>query len=72
MFVWSKLSSEKWADAWEERFVGAGGQNAVITKMPHRKTIRVEVYCEKRREAEAIKKQFGGSVRELKSQNWRR
>ncbi|HSJ01754.1 MAG TPA: 50S ribosomal protein L11 methyltransferase, partial [Verrucomicrobium sp.] len=29
-----------------------------------------EVYCEKRKEAEAIGKQFGGSVRELKNQNW--
>lgn len=70
MFVWSKLSSEKWADAWEERFVGAADQSTVITRIPGRKTIRVEVYCEKRREAEAIKKQFGGSVREIKSQNW--
>jgi ribosomal protein L11 methyltransferase len=70
MFVWSKLSSEKWADAWEERFAGAGEQRAVITSMPNRKTIRVEVYCEKKREALVIKKQFGGTVRELKSRNW--
>ena len=70
MFVWSKLSSEKWIDAWEERFVGAGEQRAVITRIPNRTTIRVDVYCEKRKEADAIKKQFGGSVRELKSQNW--
>lgn len=70
MFVWSKLSSEKWADAWEERFHGAGDERAVITKIPNRKTIRVDVYCERRREAEAIQEQFGGVVRELKSRNW--
>jgi len=68
MFVWSKLSSEKWADAWEERFVGEN--RAVITQIAGKSTIRVEVYCEKSKEAAAIKKQFGGSVRELKSQNW--
>lgn len=70
MFVWSKLSSEQWADAWEERFVGAGEQRAVITRIPNRTMIRVEVYCEKRKEADTIKKQFGGSVREIKKQNW--
>jgi ribosomal protein L11 methyltransferase len=70
MFVWSKLSSEKWADAWEERFVVGGEQRAVITRIPNRTMIRVEVYCQKRLEAEKIKKQFGGSVRELKNQNW--
>jgi ribosomal protein L11 methyltransferase len=68
MFVWSKLSSEKWADAWEERFVGES--RAVITRIAGRTMIRVEVYCEKKSEAQAILKQFGGSVRELKSQNW--
>ncbi len=70
MFVWSKLSTEKWADAWEERFIVGGEQRAVITRIPKRTMIRVEVYCQKRKEAETIKKQFGGSVRELKSQNW--
>jgi ribosomal protein L11 methyltransferase len=68
MFVWSKLSSEKWADAWEERF--SGDPLAVITKLAGRPTVRVEVYCEKRREAQAVQSHFGGVVRELKSRNW--
>jgi len=68
MFVWSKLSADKWADAWEERFVGE--HRAVITQIAGKKTIRVEVYCEKSKEAAEIKKLFGGSVRELKTQNW--
>jgi ribosomal protein L11 methyltransferase len=68
MFVWSKLSSLKWMDAWEEMF--AGEQRAVITRLPGRKSIRLEVYCEKKSEAQKIFKEFGGSVRELKAQNW--
>lgn len=68
MFVWSKLSSEKWADAWEERFTGES--RAVITRIVGRTMIRVEVYCQHRKEANAIKALFGGSVRELKSRNW--
>ncbi|MCW0218277.1 MAG: 50S ribosomal protein L11 methyltransferase [Prosthecobacter sp.] len=70
MFVWSKLSSEKWSDAWEERFAGNPLLNLVITTVPGRPTIRVEVYAEKKREVTAVQKMFGGSVRELKNRNW--
>lgn len=68
MWVWSKLSSVKWTDAWEERFYG--NPNSVISKIKGGKSIRVEVYCSTEEEAQGIKEQFGGSVRELKSQNW--
>ena len=70
MFVWSKLSAEKWADAWEERLAGASDLTLVITSVPGRRTIRVEAYCAKKTRALAIQKMWGGSVRELKSQNW--
>lgn len=70
MFVWSKLSAEKWADAWEERFAGTTDLTLVITTVPGRRTIRVEAYCPKKTRALAIQKMWGGSVRELKSQNW--
>lgn len=68
MWVWSKLSSVQWADAWEERFYG--NPNSVISEIKGGKSIRVEVYCESEEEAEEIRELFGGSVRELKSQNW--
>jgi ribosomal protein L11 methyltransferase len=68
MWVWSKLSSLRWQDAWEERFAACGG--AVITTIPGRKTQRVEVYCGSRAQAREIQRQFGGSLRELRSQNW--
>ena len=70
MFVWSKLSSPKWEDAWQERFHSEGQTNAVISQLPSGKSIRVEVYCEDREHAESIQKLFGGSVRELKQENW--
>ena len=68
MYHWSKLSSVKWIDAWEERFYG--NDRSVISEIKGGKSVRVEVYCETKKEAEAIKKQFGGTVREVKSQNW--
>jgi len=70
MFVWSKLSASRWADAWEERFAGATDTTLVITSFPGRQTIRVEAYCTTQKRASAIQKQFGGSVRALKNQNW--
>ncbi|HWB03481.1 MAG TPA: 50S ribosomal protein L11 methyltransferase [Verrucomicrobiales bacterium] len=70
MFVWSKLSAAKWEDAWEERFHGPLRAGLVMTQLPGKKTIRVEVYCERRTEAARIQKEFGGQVRVLKQQNW--
>jgi len=68
MWVWSKLSAVKWADAWEERFYG--DTQSVITEIKGGKSIRVEVYKETEAEAVEIQELFGGSVRELKSRNW--
>ena len=70
MFVWSKLSAEKWADAWEERFAGAKDVTLVINSFPGRKTVRVEVYCQTQKRADSIQNEWGGSVRQLKQQNW--
>jgi len=70
MHVWSKLSSTKWRDAWEERFLGLGQTNAVIQELPGGKSIRVDVYCNHEKEALAIAEQFGGRVRKVKNKNW--
>jgi ribosomal protein L11 methyltransferase len=70
MFVWSKLSALQWSDAWEERFSGIVGVTTVITQIAGRKTIRVEVFCDRKSDAITIQKGFGGSVREVKKQNW--
>jgi ribosomal protein L11 methyltransferase len=68
MFIWSKLSSEMWVDAWEERF--SSDPRLVITKLAGKPTVRVEIYCQKKREAQAVQAHWGGVVRELKSRNW--
>ena len=68
MFVWSKLSAVKWMDAWEERF--AGNPNLVIEIIKGGKSIRVQVFCETKKSADAVVAQFGGSVREMASADW--
>ncbi len=68
MFVWSKLSAAKWMDAWEERF--AGNPNLVIELIKGGRSIRIRVFCETQKAADAIVAQFGGSVRKMASAEW--
>ena len=70
MYIWSKLTSEKWRDAWEERFLGHGQTNAVFTALPGKSTIRVEVYTARKAEAEKLKSAYGGSLREIRQEDW--
>lgn len=69
-FVWSKLSGAQWIDAWEERF--AGNPNLVIEFVKGGKSVRVQVFCASQKEADAIVKRFGGSVRKLVSADWQK
>jgi ribosomal protein L11 methyltransferase len=70
MFVWSKLSGAQWMDAWEERF--AGNPNLVIEIIKGGKTIRLRLFCESKKAADAIVAQFGGSVSKLANAAWNR
>lgn len=68
MFVWSKLSAVRWLDAWEERF--AGDPNLVTELIKGGKTIRLNLYCQTRKQADAVKLRFGGSVRQVMRAEW--
>jgi ribosomal protein L11 methyltransferase len=68
MFVWSKLTSAQWADAWEERF--AGNPNLVIEYLKGAKSIRLRVFCQSENEALEIKKRFGGGIRKTSAAEW--
>lgn len=70
MWLWSKLSSAKWRDAWEERLQLLAGTSLVITEIPGKPTVRLEMYCQRQADAERIRKNFGGSVRAFKNRNW--
>src|SRR5687768_10054725 len=70
MYVWSKLSAAKWIDAWEDRF--HGNPNFVLDFLKGGKSVRVQVFCESKKDAGAIVEQFGGSVRKLVSSDWQK
>jgi ribosomal protein L11 methyltransferase len=68
MFVWSKLTSAQWADAWEERF--AGHPQLVIEYLKGGKSLRLRVFCQSESEAAEIKARFGGSIRKTSVADW--
>ena len=68
MYLWSKLSGAQWIDAWEERF--AGNPNFVLEYIKGGKSVRLQVYCPTKKEADAIFSQFGGSIRKVKDADW--
>lgn len=68
MWVWRKLSSVKWTDAWEERFYG--DERSVMTELKGGKTIRLEVYRDGEEEVLDLQRRFGGEVRVVKNRDW--
>jgi ribosomal protein L11 methyltransferase len=68
MYLWSKLSGAKWIDAWEERF--AGNPNFVLEYIKGGKSVRLQVYCATKKQADVIFGLFGGSVRKVKDADW--
>jgi ribosomal protein L11 methyltransferase len=68
IWVWLKLSSVKWMDAWEERFYG--NESAVITLLKGGSRLRIEVYNETEKEARELADYWGGSVRKLVNEDW--
>lgn len=70
MYLWSKLSGAQWIDAWEERF--SGNANFVLEYIKGGKSVRLQVYCGTKKEADAIFGLFGGSVRKVKDADWKK
>ncbi len=70
MYLWSKLSGAQWIDAWEERF--SGNPNFVLEYIKGGKSVRLQVYCSDKKQADAIFSQFGGSVRKVKNSDWQK
>ena len=66
MLTWRKLTSAKWEDAWIERLQFVGATRLIVVRLPSRKSLRIEAYALTRKEADALVKQFGGQIREIK------
>jgi ribosomal protein L11 methyltransferase len=65
MLVWRKISTEKWADSWQERLLFLGWERLVITHLGGSNRIRLEIFEITQREANLLLKRFGGEIRNL-------
>jgi ribosomal protein L11 methyltransferase len=66
MLVWRKISTQKWADSWQERLLFLGWERLVITHLGGSNRIRLEIFEVTQREANLLLKRFGGEIRDLK------
>ena len=60
-YVWRKLASAKWEDAWAERLASFSDRLA-ISGLPGAKTLRLEVFQLGKTDAEKLRRMFGGTV----------
>ena len=61
VFVWRKLASAKWEDAWVERMKGFADRLA-ITQPANAKLLRIEIFQLKKTEADKLRRMFGGTI----------
>jgi ribosomal protein L11 methyltransferase len=63
--AWRKLCSAKWVDSWQERLHWIGWERLAITQLSGSDRARLEVYDLTEKEADILKKEFGGEIRNL-------
>lgn len=69
MYRWTRLSSKKWEDAWEERLRFLGPGRVVMVTWPESKALKIEVFTG-RQSAEALVKRFGGRATKVAPHIW--
>jgi ribosomal protein L11 methyltransferase len=67
-FLWSKLASARWEDAWVERLRFLGPGRLAIFSLPGSRRIRIEAYSLNKRDAARLTAAFGGQARKMKGQ----
>jgi len=61
MYRWTRLSSQKWEDAWEERLQFLGPGRVAMRTWPNSRALKIEAFCDKQT-ADLLAKRFGGCV----------
>ncbi len=69
MHRWTRLSSQKWEDAWSERLAFLGPGQVVMITWPESKALKIEAFADKRT-VDALVRRFGGRATKLASQIW--
>ena len=69
MYRWTRLSSQKWEDAWEERLQFLGPGRVAMVTWPDSKALKIEAFTDKRT-AGALVKRFGGRATKVAAHIW--
>lgn len=69
MYRWTRLSSQKWEDAWEERLQFLGPGRVAMVTWPDSKALKIEAFGDKKT-ADLLKRRFGGKVTKAAPQVW--
>lgn len=69
MYRWTRLSSQKWEDAWDERLQFLGPGRVAMVTWPDSKALKIEAFTDKRT-VDALVKRFGGRVTKVASHIW--
>lgn len=69
MYRWTRLSSQKWEDAWEERLQFLGPGRVAMVTWPESKALKIEAFTD-RRTAEALVGRFGGRATKVAAHIW--
>lgn len=69
MYRWTRLSSQKWEDAWEERLQFLGPGRVAMVTWPDSKALKIEAFCDKRT-AGLLVKCFGGRATRAAAHIW--
>ena len=69
MYRWTRLSSQKWEDAWEERLQFLGPGRVAMVTWPDSKALKIETFTDKRTAA-ALVKRFGGRATKVAAHIW--
>ncbi len=66
---WTRLSSVKWEDAWEERLRFLGPERVAFITWPNSRALKVQAYTDARTAAQLVKN-FGGSFAPVPPSSW--
>jgi ribosomal protein L11 methyltransferase len=70
MHVWRKTIPIALIPVWEEAFEGIQDVTLVVTQAPAKKQALIEAFGEDRTRVAGLKKEFGGNVAVVKTENW--
>lgn len=68
-WLWSKISSVAWEDAWEERLRFLPPGACALLSRPGSRSLRIRAYVDART-AKKLHSYFGGSLRKLSDKDW--